>query len=174
MDLNFRSAPEDLMTKFIGCLVLLPNLRTLEAFGPSRDGLPPGGLMLKSTPFPSICELKINKTTMELVGRCPNVEGLTVRGTLSSGGAALLGSCGKELKKLKRIAGVHEGAVKSGKLCDILVRGTRSSAIHHGSCAGLSGPPRNFHRRQNWVLRRTRCESPCRGPSRLMRILTRI
>ena len=135
------------MTKFIDCLVLLPNLKTLEVFITSRDGLPLEGLRQKSTRFPSIRELGINERTMEFVGRCPNVEGLTIRGRLSSGGIALLGSYRKELKKLKRIAGVRGCAVKPGKLGGgILIRVTRSWAIHYGSCAGLSGPPGNLHR----------------------------
>ena len=149
VDLYFTRAPEDLMAKFIDCLALLPNLKTLEVFSTTRDGLPPGVFRQKSTWSHAIRELTIDGTTMELVGRCPNVESVTVRGTLFPEGATLLGSYGKGLKKLRRIVEVHESAVKQGKLEDILVRCTRSLMVHHGSCAGLSGPPRNLHRRWN-------------------------
>ena len=120
VDSNFASALGDSPTRFFDCLVLLPNLKTLEVFSTARDWVLPGGFGQESTRFHSICELAINETTMELVGRCPNVESVTVSGTLPPESAALLGSHGKELKKLKRIAGVHGGAVRSGKLKDIL------------------------------------------------------
>ena len=129
MDLKPGSAPEDLMAKFIECLALLPNLKTLEVFSTVRAGVPPGGFGQKSTWSRAIRELTIDGTTMELVGRCPNVESVTVRRMLSSGGATLLGSYGKGLKKLKRIVKVHVSAVKQGKLGDILVEDTRSLII---------------------------------------------
>ena len=108
------------MAKFIGSLALLPNLKTLEVFSTDRNELFLGGLKQKSARFPSVRELGVSEATVKLVGNCPNVEGVIVRGVLFSGGAVLLGSHGKELRKLKRIAGVHEGAVGSGMLKDIL------------------------------------------------------
>ena len=144
VELDIRSAPKDLMTKFFDCLVLLPSLRTLEVFNTSHVGLPLRSLRKRSTRFPGIRELGIDRTTMELVLRCLNVESVTVRGRLTSRGATLLGSYGNGLKELKRIV-VDKTAVTQGKLGDILVKGTRSLMIHHRSCAGLSGSPRNLH-----------------------------
>ena len=119
VDLDFGSAPEDLMAKFIGSLVLLPNLKILEVFSASRNELFLGGLKQRSARFPSVRELGVSEATVKLAGNCPNVEGIIVRGILFSEGAALLGSHGTELRKLKRIAGVHEGAVGPGMLKDI-------------------------------------------------------
>lgn len=104
------------MAKFIACLVLMPNLKTLEVFSTNHNELFLGGLKQKSARFPSVRELGISEATVKLVGNCPNVEGVTVRGILFSTGAALLGSHGKELGKLKRVVGVHEAAVKPGRL----------------------------------------------------------
>ena len=168
VDLDLRSAPKDLTTKFFDCLVLLPGLRTLEVFNTSDFGLPLKRLRRRFTQFPSIRELGIDKTTMELVLRCPNVESVTVRGTFFSTGAPLLGSYGNGLKKLKRIV-VDKTVVKQGKLGDILIEGTRLLMIHHRSYAGLSGPPRNLHQGWNFC-----CKSLCRGPPRLAHILIHI
>ena len=44
VDLDFGSAPEDLMAKSISSLVLLPNLKTLEVFCTDRNELFLGGL----------------------------------------------------------------------------------------------------------------------------------
>ena len=163
MDLNFESPPGDLPKKFVECLVLLPNLNTLEIFSTGHGELYLGGFRWGSIRFPGIRELEIDRMTMELVGRCPNVESVTVRRPFSSRGVAFLGSYGKGLKKLKRVVGVHEGTIKSGKLKDILAGGTCSLAIHHGSCAELFGPPGNWHQGCDWVLRCTWCESLCPG-----------
>ena len=155
VDLDFGSAQEDLMAKFTGCLVLLPNLKTLEVFSTNRNEPFLGGLRQKSARFPSVRELGISEPTVKLVGNCPNVEGVTIRGILFSAGAALLGSHGKELKKVKRVAGVHEAAVGPGKLKYILASCAHSLTMRHGSRAGLSGPPRNLHQGHNWALRCT-------------------
>lgn len=114
MDLDINGTPKDLITKFFDCLVLLPNLKTLDIFSTNYHGVFLG-LNRKSTKFHSIRELRIDEPTAELVWECPNVESVTIRGTLSSGCAALLEPRGKELKKLKRIVGVHNSEVERGK-----------------------------------------------------------
>ena len=143
MDLDITDTPEDLlMTKFFDCLVLLPNLRTLEIFSTSHNGVF-SGLKQRSAQFPSVRELGVNGATVELVWRCPNVESVTIRGALRN--VASLESHGEKLKNLKRIVGVREGVVGPGKLKDAFWSGIRSFATHHGSCAVLSVPPRDLH-----------------------------
>ena len=115
MDLDAHHFPKDLMTKFFDCLVLLPNLKTLEIFSTSHDGM---FLEVKgrSTQFPSVRELVGGERAMEFLWRCPNVERLTIRGTPRDN--ALPASHGENLKQLRRIAGVREGVVGTGKLKD--------------------------------------------------------
>ena len=75
VDLDFDSAPGDLMAKFVGSLVPLPNLKTLEAFSTDHNELFLGGLKQKSAWCPSVRKLGVNEATVKLVGNCPNVEG---------------------------------------------------------------------------------------------------
>jgi hypothetical protein len=105
-------APKDLMTKFVDCLVQLPNLRTLEIFGVSQ---PITELLQKRARFPGIRELWISEPLAEFVGSCPNVESVTFTDGLSWDGTEILSSQGK---KLKRVAGVHQGYVWQGELRD--------------------------------------------------------
>ena len=75
----------DLPTKFFDYLVLLPNLRTLEVFSADDYRPPLGGPGHKSTQFPSIRELKVDKSAHEVIRKCPNVESVVVRRTASTG-----------------------------------------------------------------------------------------
>ena len=113
VDLIVHLPPGDLVTTFFDCLALLPNLKTLDIFTPNRKGVF-SGLNQKSAQFHSIRGLGVTEATAELVWRCPNVESVTIRG--EAGGTALFGSRRKNLKKLKRVVGVHEGAFEPGKL----------------------------------------------------------
>ena len=137
MDLDIYYPPEDLMTKFMDCLVLLPNLKTLEIFSTSPDEMLLE-VKRRSPRFSGVCELVIGGTTVEFLWRCPNVESLTIRGTPRY--TALRDSRGKKLKKLRRVAGVRSGVVGH-----ILVGGIYLFATHRGSCAVFSGPPRDLH-----------------------------
>ncbi|KAF9782927.1 hypothetical protein BJ322DRAFT_182548 [Thelephora terrestris] len=112
VDLYFKHAPKDLMSKFIDCLVRLPNLRTLEVFSTSHLSPIPRGLKRKSAKFPSVRELAIGDRTAKFIGSCPNVETVTAPIQLSLGGANVLSSYGKELEKLKRVVGVSEDGVR--------------------------------------------------------------
>ena len=99
------------MAKFVGSLVPLPNLKTLEVFSTDHNELFLGGLKQKSAWCPSVRKLGVNEATVKLAGNRPNVENVIVGGILFSAGAALLGSQWKKLRGLKRIVGVHQGAV---------------------------------------------------------------
>ena len=115
VDLCFQDAPKDLMTKFVDCLVQLPNLRTLEMFSASHIRPVTRGLKRKCAWFPSVRELTIGNSLVKFIKNCPNVESVTLSGAFDSGGAQILGSYGKELKKLKRVAGVHVDYVSLGE-----------------------------------------------------------
>lgn len=115
VDLYFKYAPKDLMSKFIDCLVRLPNLKTLEVFSTSHIGPITRGVRRKSARFPSIRELAISNRTAKLVGCCPNVETVTAPDQLSLDGATILSSHGKELGKLRRVVGVAEESVQQGE-----------------------------------------------------------
>ena len=120
MDLYFISTytythpytPEDLMTKFVDCLVQLPNLRTLDVFSTNNVKCIAKVLKRKSARFPGIRELGISDSTVIFVGNCPNVGTITALRQLSFGGAKNLGSYGGELK---RVVGIYEDCVQLGE-----------------------------------------------------------
>lgn len=124
VDLNFMDSPKDLMTKFIDCLVRLPNLRTLEIFSTTHLGPITRGLKRKCAQFPSIRELGISNSTVKFVGSCPNVESIIVTDGLSWDGAPILSSYGKGLGKLRRVVGINECYVRQGELRDAFLSGT--------------------------------------------------
>ena len=96
VDLSFKGAPKDLMTKFVDVLVRLPNLRTLELLEVSHRDPVTRGLKRKCAKFPSIREMIVSSTYPDFIKSCPNLESLTFRDgmddvstTLSSYGAEL-------------------------------------------------------------------------------------
>jgi len=121
VDLQFRDAPKDLMTKFVECLVRLPNLRTLEVFGASHVGPITKGLKRKCVRFPSVRELWISDKMVKFVGSCPNVESLITQDGLSWDSIGMLSSYRKELGHLKRVIGMNGCYVRQGKLGDTLL-----------------------------------------------------
>jgi len=112
VDLNFTDSPKDLMTKFVDCLVRLPNLKTLEIFGTTHLGPITKGLKRKCARFPGISELGISNATVKFVGSCPNVETIIATDGLSWDGAPILSSYGKTLEKLRRVVGINECYVR--------------------------------------------------------------
>jgi hypothetical protein len=120
VDLYFKYAPKDLMSKFIDCLIQLPNLRTLEVFSTSHVSPITRGVKRKSARFPSIRELGISNRTAKFVRCCPNLETVTAPDRLNLEGAAVLSSHGRELNSLKRVVGIAEECVQSGELKDAL------------------------------------------------------
>jgi hypothetical protein len=137
------------MTKFIDCLVRLPNLRTLEVFSATHVGPITKGLKRKCARFPGIRELGISNATVKFVGSCPNVESIIVTDTLTWDGAPVLNLYGRTLGKLKRVMGIHESFVHHGELGD-LVGDIGSLADHYGSCPELPGPPGYLHQVYTW------------------------
>lgn len=130
VDLDFRSAPDDLMTKFIDCLVLLPNLKTLEVLRTYFADPFLRKLGQECPRFPSVRELVVVNAASTLVGRCPNVESVVVADGLSLNGAVALNLYGEGLEKLKHFAGVSVSGVELGEL-----RGTYwSEAYIHRRC----------------------------------------
>ena len=113
-----KDAPEDLMTKFVDCLVQLPNLRTLEIFAMSHAHSIMSVLRRNCGRFPSIRELQVGQVLAEFIWRCPNVECVTVAGG-SPRDVEILCSHGKELKRLKRVARVCKEHVQQREPRDI-------------------------------------------------------
>ena len=102
------------MTKFVDCLVRLPNLRTLDIFSTSRVDLTPMKQELgrECVRFPSIRELWVCSLLVAFVGNCPNVESVTVTGAQFQE-VEVLCSHGK---RLRRIAGINKAHVPRGEL----------------------------------------------------------
>ena len=107
LSIDIKNAPKDSITKFVGCLVRLPNLRTLEILCISHTKLVTSGLERNHARFPSIRELLVHEMLAEFIKRCPNVESVTVTGEHSRD-VQILCSRWKELKRLRRVVGVHK------------------------------------------------------------------
>jgi len=109
-------APKDLMTKLVDCLILLPNLRTLEIFNTNEfDHITRGRLERKRARFPSVRELLVDKSLTLFIEKCPNVESITVTRSRLTGVESLI-SYGMGLKRLKRVAGVYKTDIYRGEL----------------------------------------------------------
>lgn len=101
--LSFYNAPEDLMTRFVDCLVRLPNLKTLEILGAGPRAPISKALSRKYAVFPRIRELRITPACHHFIRKCPNLKNLTFTGTMDIHAPSTLESYGKELE---RVAGV--------------------------------------------------------------------
>ena len=76
MGFNLSVAPPDLMTKFVECLVRLPNLKTLEILGARPQALISKALECENAVSPSIRELRIGSANHHFIKNCPNLENL--------------------------------------------------------------------------------------------------
>ena len=99
MDLSFKDAPKDLMTKFVDVLVRLPNLRVLDLLDVTHRSPVTRGLKRKCARFPNIREMTVCSTYPDFIRSCPNLESLTFRRG-SPGDSNALSSYGAELKRL--------------------------------------------------------------------------
>lgn len=106
------------MTKFVDCLVQLPNLRTLDIFRASDPDVITRRLQRECIQFPSIRELLIANALAEFVGSCPGVESIAATGYFSRDGAGILGSHVEILKNLKCLAGIRIGDVPQSEFRD--------------------------------------------------------
>ena len=79
VDLEFKSAPEDLMKKFVDTLLRLPNLRRLDLLSVSHRTRVTAALKPKRAIFPNIREMVVEDTYPDFIKSCPNLESLTFR-----------------------------------------------------------------------------------------------
>jgi len=114
VDLSFKNAPKDLMTKFVDALVRLPNLKTLELLGVSHRSPVTRGLKRKCAKFPSIREMIVCSTYSDFIRSCPNLESLTFRYGAVQSSSMTLSSYGAELKRVAGV-GIYRG---SGVECE--------------------------------------------------------
>jgi len=91
------------MTKFVDCLVLPPNLKSLEILSVSSRGPISKVLKRKHARFPSIPELRITHACHHFIRNCPNLGNLTSMNGLDMHSPASVRSHGGGLK---RVAGV--------------------------------------------------------------------
>ena len=152
------------MTKFVDCLVRLPNLRTLGIIRASHVDPMRRGLKRRSAQFPNIRELEIDGELLKFVRSCPNVESITMIGS-SLCDVETLSSHAKELSKLRRIAGVFHGDIWKSEFNTFWSEASIYRKYRHGSCAGLPGPPGDLHQGYAWGLFETCCKFPVSNPS---------
>jgi len=93
------------MTKFVDCLVRLPNLKTLEILRVSSRAPVSKALKRKHAIFPSIRVLRITHASHHFIRNCPNLEDLTFTTGLDTHAFTTLRSHGNGLK---RIMGVND------------------------------------------------------------------
>ena len=91
------------MTKFVDCLVRLPNLKTLEVLRVSSRAPISKALKRKHATFPSIRALRITHACHHFIRNCPNVEDLTFTDGLDTHAPDTVRLHGRGLK---RVAGV--------------------------------------------------------------------
>ena len=104
MDLRFKSAPSDLMRKFVDTLVRLPNLRRLELLSVTHRTPVTIELKRKCAKFPNIREMAVENLYPDFIKSCPNLESLTFRTGLGFRSWAAIKSYGSELR---RVTGVN-------------------------------------------------------------------
>ena len=92
------------MTKFVDCLVRLPNLKTLEILNVSSRAPISKALKRKHAIFPSIRELRITHACHQFIRNCPNLENLTFTNGFDTHSPTTILSHGE---RLKRVAGVN-------------------------------------------------------------------
>ena len=124
MELSFKDAPKDLMTKFVDVLVRLPNLRTLELLEVSHRVPVTRGLKRKCAKFPGIREMTVCSKYTDFIRSCPNLESLTFRDCSVGDCSATLHLYGAELK---RVGGV-DVFLGSGVRCEFPGFSLRSEA----------------------------------------------
>ena len=117
------------MTKFVDCLVRLPNLKTLEILRVSSRGPVSKALKRKYARFPSIRELRITHACHHFIRNCPNLENLIFTNGLDMHSPASIRSHGGGLK---RIAGVDIYSV-GNVYCEF---GNKSSSLNNRSDEG--------------------------------------
>ena len=122
VDLQFRSAPEDLMMVFVDALIHLPNLKRLELLSVSHRTPAATGAELKIKKraatvlgreyamFPNIREILIEPTYPDIIKNCPNLESLTFLRTSSYKYIRrMIKSYGSRLKRVTGIRHRHHG-----------------------------------------------------------------
>jgi len=87
------------MTKFVDCLLRLPNLKTLEILRVDSRTPVPKALKRKSAQFPSIRELRITQECHHFIRKCPNLENLTLTDGFDKHSVATVSSHGGGLKR---------------------------------------------------------------------------
>ena len=137
------------MTKFVDCLVQLPNLKTLEILSiSSRDPISKA-LKQEHARFPSIRELRITHDCHHFVRNCPNLENLTLTDGFDIFSPYTIRWYGTGLK---RIAGVdvstrhYWNGVYGEFVKDPFSLSNCSEERYHSGCSRLPGPSGNLHR----------------------------
>ena len=129
------------MTRFIDCLVRLPNLKTLEILGASSRAPISKALKWKHAVFPSIRELRITHECHHFIKNCPNLENLTLTDGFDVHSPDTVRSHGMGLK---RVAGVnvftrHYGQGVYGESRQIIQSERPLKRGHDSGCLGLPG-----------------------------------
>jgi len=148
VQLHFSWAPEDLMTKFVDCLLRLPNLKTLEILGVGARAPISKALKRKHTIFPSIRELRITHACHHFIRNCPNLENLIFTNGVDTHSPATVRSHGGGLK---RVAGMDYHTSRCGwGICGEFANkspglSNHSEEAHHSGCLGLPEPSGDRH-----------------------------
>ena len=136
------------MTKFIDCLVRLPNLKTLEILSVGSRAPISKALNRKHARFPSIQELRITHACHRFIRNCPNLESLILTDGFDIHSPHTIRSHGMGLK---RVAGVsvfsrHYGqGVRGEFVSKSFDPSNRSKEGYDSDRLGLPGPSGDRH-----------------------------
>lgn len=162
MDLSPTNGTKDSMD-FVGCLILMPNLRSLEVFSavPTTGSPILDRVKRDRAQFPSIRELWVTGVFAQFIGGCPNVESVGVNPGGFPRDIEDLCILGRGLKRLKRIAGIHKDYIQRGGFrAAFYLEASIHQMCHYGSRTGIPGPPGGLLQGHDWEHPHSRRESP--------------
>lgn len=149
VDLSFFHAPEELVTKFVDCLVRLPNLKTLEILSAGSRAPISKALKRKYAVFPSIRELRITPACHHFVRKCPNLDSLIFTSTMDTHAPSTICLHGGGLKRLAGVTVYDRNVLHCGFSEQIILSNSRSEACYHSGYVGLPESSRDWRRRHH-------------------------
>ena len=104
--------PQDLIDKFVECIVRLPNLKTLEVLEVRARAPISKALRRKHAIFPTIRELRITPACHHFIRKCPNLKDLTFTTTMDTYAPSTLLAYGKGLRRVAGVTGGVHGELR--------------------------------------------------------------
>jgi hypothetical protein len=145
VNLHLQSSPPDLMTKFIDCLVRLPNLKTLEILDIDLMDVVPKALERELATLPSVRELRILPECHHLVEKCPNLESLIFTRPPDEHALSTVLSRGQGLRSVAGMSLYSERDLDGEPLNCGSTSPMDHSKVYNSGCFGLPKTSEDWH-----------------------------